>query len=183
MKIAIFTSSTPIGALSPARAIRAIEYLTRQGHEVILGTLFYQQDFYRSGTIKQRAQELNELVQHQPIDLLLSAIGGANTSSILPFLDYEAINQNVKAVCGFSDTTALLSAIGRKCPQVKVIYGSALLPNFGEFEVTSQDISYRSLMQALTDQLTELQSSGFIYEGQPANWEEFEGERIKVPLT
>jgi len=183
MKIAIFTSSTPIGAWSPARAKRAVEYLQSQGHEVILGNLFAAQDYYRSGTIAQRAQEINQLVQDQPIDLLLAAIGGANTSSILPFLDYQAINQNVKAVCGFSDTTALLSAIGQKCDQVKVIYGPALLPNFGEFESESLAISSEALLKALNNQPNEIQSSGFIYGDQHANWEQFDSQRFKLPLT
>jgi len=101
--------------------------------------------------------------------LLLAAIGGANTSSILPFLDYQAINQKVKAVCGFSDTTALLSAIGQKCPQVKVIYGPALLPNFGEFETESREISSEALLKAFDKQPNEVQSSGFIYGNQHAN--------------
>jgi len=183
MKIAIFTSSTPIGALSPLRATRAIAYLKAQGHEVILGNLFSSQDFYRSGTISQRAQEINQLVQNQSIDLLLSAIGGANTSSLLPFLDYETINQNVKAVCGFSDTTALLSAIGQKCRQVKVIYGPALFPNFGEFEAESQAISYQALMKVIDNQCNEIQCNGFIYDDQVANWEQFETKRTKLALT
>jgi len=168
MKIAVFTSSTPIGALSPLRGQRAINYLQSQGNEVLLGNLFSHQDYYRSGTIAQRAQEINDLVQHHQIDLLLSAIGGANTSSILPFLDYEAINQNVKAVCGFSDTTALLSAIGQKCPAVKVIYGPALFPNFGEFEKESQKISYQSLLKALGNQKDIIETPDFIYDV-PAN--------------
>ncbi|ATZ17022.1 hypothetical protein ELUMI_v1c02970 [Williamsoniiplasma luminosum] len=171
MKVGIFTSSTPIGAISPNRAQRAIEFLKSKGHEIVLGEMFYQNDFYRTGTILERANEINELAKEK-IDLLLSSIGGNNTSSILPYLNYELINQNVKTVCGFSDSTALLSAIINKCPDVEVFYGPALFPNFGEFEQDSREISYNSLF----NYPHQISYEDFIYDSEE-NWEHYEQSR------
>ncbi|ATZ16488.1 muramoyltetrapeptide carboxypeptidase [Entomoplasma freundtii] len=164
MKIGIFTASTPISSLFPLRSQNAISFLEKQGHKVIVGNLFKSRDFYRSGSIQSRAQEINNLVK-EPLDWLMANIGGYNTNAILPYLDYELINENVQAIVGFSDTTALLNAVAQKCPKVKVFYGPALTPNFGEWEPFLQEMAYQNLFHRhmpLTD-------SGFLYETSP-NW-------------
>lgn len=62
----------------------------------------------------------------------MASIGGNNTNSILPYIDYEYLKRNPKIVIGYSDTTALLLAIYAKTGLV-TFYGSALASSFGEF--------------------------------------------------
>nr|WP_317619033.1 LD-carboxypeptidase [Bombilactobacillus folatiphilus] len=88
------------------------------------GNLTGQQDYYRSGSIQARAQELNDLIHQDELDVLMAAIGGMNTNAVLPYLDYAYLNQHPKTVVGYSDTTALLSAVLQKAPNCRVIYGS-----------------------------------------------------------
>ncbi|PPE05797.1 LD-carboxypeptidase [Williamsoniiplasma lucivorax] len=178
MKIGIFTASTPIGSISPKRGERAINFLKAKGHEVILGELFYKNENYVAGNAKQRANEINNLV-FNGAELLLSAIGGSNTSSILPFLDYELINKKGVIFCGFSDSTSLLSAILKKCPNCRVIYGPALFPNFGEFEEASREFSYNALMNLITKKPTQLPVPDFYYTSFQ-NWENFESQRSEI---
>ncbi len=62
----------------------------------------------------------------------MAAIGGNNTNSILPYIDYEYLMHHPKIIIGYSDTTALLMGIYAKTGLV-TFYGPALASSFGEF--------------------------------------------------
>lgn len=130
--IGIFSSSSPISATVPARYQRGKTYLTSKGIRVIDGNLFGKQDYYRSGSIKDRADEFNQLLYNDKVQILMAAIGGNNTNSILPYIDYEYLKQHPKIIIGYSDTTALLLGIYAKTGLV-TFYGPALASSFGEF--------------------------------------------------
>ena len=87
--------------------------------------------FYRSGTIQERAQEFNQLLYNEKIQILMASIGGNNTNSILPYIDYEYLKKHPKIIIGYSDTTALLLAVYAKTGLV-TFYGPAAASSFGE---------------------------------------------------
>lgn len=130
--IGIFSSSSPVSATTPARYQRGKEYLARKGLRVLDGSLCGKQDFYRSGSIQDRAAEFNDLLYRDDVQILIASIGGNNTNSILPYIDYEYIKKHPKIIIGYSDTTALLLAIYAKTELV-TFYGPALASSFGEF--------------------------------------------------
>lgn len=132
LTIGVFSSSSPISATVPVRYNRGKEYLASKGIHVIDGNLFGKQDFYRSGSIKERADEFNQLLYNDDIQVLMAAIGGNNTNSILPYIDYEYLMRHPKIIIGYSDTTALLLGIYAKTGLV-TFYGPALASSFGEF--------------------------------------------------
>lgn len=57
--IGIFSPSSPITYSCPKRFARAKQYLEDKGFQIIEGNLTGKHDFYRSGSIKERADELN----------------------------------------------------------------------------------------------------------------------------
>ena len=61
----------------------------------------------------------------------MASIGGNNTNSILPYIDYEYLKKHPKIIIGYSDTTALLLAIYAKTGLV-TFYGPAVASSFGE---------------------------------------------------
>ena len=63
----------------------------------------------------------------------MSTIGGMNSNSLLPYIDYDAFLNNPKIMIGYSDATALLLGIYVKTG-IPTFYGPALVPSFGEFE-------------------------------------------------
>ena len=132
LTMGVFSSSSPISATVPVRYNRGKEYLASKGIHVIDGNLFGKQDFYRSGSIKERADEFNQLLYNDDIQVLMAAIGGNNTNSILPYIDYEYLMRHPKIIIGYSDTTALLLGIYAKTGLV-TFYGPALASSFGEF--------------------------------------------------
>lgn len=129
--IGVFSSSSPISSTVPVRYERGKQYLLKKGFQVIDGDLYGKSDFYRSGTIRQRAEEFNHLLYREDVKVLMAAIGGNNTNSILPYLDYEYLKQHPKIIIGYSDTTALLLAVYAKTG-MPVFYGPALASSFGE---------------------------------------------------
>ena len=129
--IGVFSSSSPVSATVPVRYERGIAYLKSRGYEIVNGSLYRKQDSYRSGTIQERAQEFNQLLYSEKVHILMASIGGNNTNSILPYIDYEYLKKHPKIIIGYSDTTALLLAVYVKTGLV-TFYGPAAASSFGE---------------------------------------------------
>lgn len=131
LTIGIFSASSPVSATVPARYKRGKEYLASKGLRIVDGKLYGKQDCYRSGSIKERADEFNQLLYNKEVNILMAAIGGNNSNSILPYIDYEYLKKHPKIIIGYSDTTALLLGIYAKTGLV-TFYGPALAASFGE---------------------------------------------------
>lgn len=129
--IGIFSPSSPISATVPARYQRGVDYLKAQGFSIREGALTGQQDGYRSGSIQARAEELNSLIRDPEVRCIMSSIGGMNSNSLLPYLDYEALTADPKVIVGYSDVTALLLGIHQKTGLI-TYYGPAAAASFGE---------------------------------------------------
>lgn len=132
-KIGIYSPSSPASATSPLRYERAKDWLEQKGFIVVPGSLTGKEDHYRSGTIQERAAELNELMAREDLSCIMSMIGGTNSNSLLPYLDFELLMKHPKIMIGYSDATAILLAAYEKTG-LPVFYGPALVPSFGEFE-------------------------------------------------
>lgn len=130
--IGIFSPSSPITYTVPKRFHRAKAYLEAKGFKIAEGALTGKYDYYRSGTIKERADELNQLIRSPEVKCIMSTIGGMNSNSILPYIDYEAFKENPKIIIGYSDVTAILLGIYAKTG-ISTFYGPALVASFGEF--------------------------------------------------
>ncbi|QSX06940.1 LD-carboxypeptidase [Sedimentibacter sp. zth1] len=130
--IAVFSPSSPATATVKKRYSRGKQFLESQGFNFFEGYLTGKQDFYRSGSILERATELNELIYNPNVKCIMAAIGGMNSNSILPYVDYQALKENPKIIIGYSDVTALLLAIYAKTDLV-TYYGPAVVASFGEF--------------------------------------------------
>ena len=131
-KVGIFSPSSPITAMSPKRFNRAKQYLENKGLCIIEGSRTGKQDFYRSGSIIERVEELNRLIKDPEVKYIMSTIGGLNSNSLLPYIDYDAFKKNPKIIIGYSDVTAILLGIYAQTG-ITTFYGPALVASFGEF--------------------------------------------------
>lgn len=57
---------------------------------------------------------------------------GYNSSSMIPYLDFEAIRQARKVICGYSDVTSLHLAV-LKYSNLQTFYGPAVMCWFGDW--------------------------------------------------
>ena len=66
---------------------------------------------YFAGPDQERADELMDMFAREDIDAIWCVRGGYGSIRILDLLDYEVIRQNPKVLIGYSDITAILTAI------------------------------------------------------------------------
>lgn len=149
--IGIFSPSSPITYTCPKRFTRGKEYLKSKGFNIIEGELTGRCDFYRSGSIRERAEELNALIRNPEVKCIMSTIGGMNSNSILPYIDYEELKRNPKIIIGYSDVTAILLAIYAKTG-INTFYGPALVASFGEFS-PFVDRTYNYFKEVIVDEI------------------------------
>jgi muramoyltetrapeptide carboxypeptidase len=76
---------------------------------------------------------LNDLIRDPDVDCIISTIGGTNSNSLLPYIDYDAFKQNPKPVIGYSDVSSILLGIFAQT-NITTFYGPALVASFGELE-------------------------------------------------
>lgn len=129
--IGFFSPSSAATNWAPKRFERAKKFLETKGFNLVAGNLTGKNDFYRSGSIVERVLELNELIRNPEVKCIISTIGGSNSNSLLPYIDYETLRENPKIIIGYSDVTAILLGIYAKINLV-TFYGPALVASFGE---------------------------------------------------
>ena len=149
--IGIFSPSAPITYSCPNRFDRAKKYLQSKGFNLIEGRLTGKYDFYRSGSIMQRAEELNSLIRNPEVKCIMATIGGMNSNSILPYIDYDEFKKHPKIIIGYSDVTAILLAIYAQTG-ISTYYGPALVASFGEFP-TFVDLTYKYFKEITMDKM------------------------------
>ncbi len=149
--IGIFSPSSPITYSCPKRFERAKKYLQDKGFKIVEGNLTGKYDFYRAGSIKERAEELNNLIRDPKVKCIMSTIGGMNSNSLLPYIDYEAFKKNPKIIIGYSDVTAILLAIYEQTG-ISTYYGPALVASFGELS-PFVDSTYRYFKEITMDEI------------------------------
>ena len=132
--IGVFTPSAPGYAWGPELFDTGVRTLQTLGFEVKLGSLTAARRVqgHRSGTPRERADELMELVADDRVQGLVATIGGSNSSSLIPYLDFDRIRHARKVICGFSDVTSLHLATLRHAG-LRTLYGPALMTWFGEW--------------------------------------------------
>jgi muramoyltetrapeptide carboxypeptidase LdcA involved in peptidoglycan recycling len=146
-KIGMISPSSPITFNCPKRFERAKKFIESKGFTVVEGKLTGKTDYYRSGSIKERVDEINSFIEDDSIKCIMSSIGGMNSNSLLPYINYEKLKQNPKIIIGYSDFTAILLAIYKKTG-ITTYYGPALVATFGELEPFNE-ISFEYLLKAL----------------------------------
>lgn len=166
--IGIFSSSYPLTAIAPKAAQNAIDYLEGNGYRVKKGRLFGKQDFYRSGTIQERAQEFNELLYDPEVDCLMASVGGMVSDSLLPYIDFKFLREHPKAIIGHSDVTAILLAVYEKTG-LTTFYGPNFVTNFGQCSFLEYSLS--SLKQLLSGELPIIYQKPEFYSDELTVWE------------
>lgn len=102
-----------IGIIAPARKIQkseiepAIQVFASWGLIVELGKNIFASDNQFAGTDKQRAEDLQNMMDNREIRAIVCARGGYGTIRLLPLLDFSRFKQDPKWIIGYSDITAL----------------------------------------------------------------------------
>lgn len=135
----------PSGVVSRAEDIdRALDNVRSFGWTPVLGEHVSSQLGYLAGSDADRLKDINAAFASDEIDAIWCVRGGYGSMRLLADLDYPALRRRRKPVIGFSDLTALHSAIHRKCGLV-TFHGPTARARLTPF-------SHESLRRALVDQ-------------------------------
>jgi len=129
--IGFFSPSTPATSFALKRFERAKTFLISKGFKLRAGSLTGASDHYRSGSIKERVEELNALIRDPKVRCIMATMGGMVSNSMLPYIDYVALKKDPKIIIGYSDVTAILFGIYTQTGLI-TYYGPALVSSFGE---------------------------------------------------
>lgn len=108
----------------------AINSMKKKGFNIICGDMAWTQDKAKSGPAKKRAEELNQMLQDDNIQLIVPPWGGELLIETLEHIDFE--NMNAKWVLGYSDVSLLLLAITLKTG-IATAHGTNLIDLRGDY--------------------------------------------------
>ena len=109
---------------------RSCSRLEGRGYYIICRDTAWTQDKAKSAPAVKRAQEFNEMMQDEGIDLILPPWGGELLIEVLEKIDFENLKE--KWVLGYSDTSLLLLAITLKTG-IATAHGTNLIDLRGEY--------------------------------------------------
>ncbi|MBR2921769.1 MAG: LD-carboxypeptidase [Alphaproteobacteria bacterium] len=106
-----------VGFIAPSSFVKnkdidaSLKYLNQMGLKVKLAKNITEEYRYMAGSDKIRAQAINKMFADKDIKALFCVRGGAGSTRILPYLDYDLIKVNKKAIIGLSDSTGIQNAL------------------------------------------------------------------------
>ena len=109
--IGVFAPSLPIYGKYIDELNQAKTIIENLGFKVKFSKNIFNNTYLYANDPKQKAEDFNELVLDPDVKMIWCARGGATTSTMLPYIDYEAVKQHPKIICGYSDITALTQVI------------------------------------------------------------------------
>lgn len=110
-QIRVVSPATSLGFIPPDQRQIAEERLNELGLNVSFAKNAELRDRFDSSPVEARIADLHEAFADPNVAGILSTLGGYNSNQLLDSLDYDLIRSNPKILCGFSDITALATAI------------------------------------------------------------------------
>lgn len=115
-KIGIIAPADPVrGVCSEDTIQRGYEYLCAKGYLVEEGESVKKLTRkHVAGSVSLRVNDIHNFVKRDDIGCIMAFWGGFNSNQILDHLDYDLIKKHPKIFIGYSDVTALTTAITTK---------------------------------------------------------------------
>ncbi|MCW5937002.1 MAG: LD-carboxypeptidase [Fimbriimonadaceae bacterium] len=116
---------SPASSIEPAKIEKGVAVLEAEGYRVTLGANVFERDGYLAGTDGARAADLQDAFADPGVDCVFCSRGGYGCARLLPLLDLDRMAASGKLLVGFSDVTALHTALNRR--GLPTLYGPMLL--------------------------------------------------------
>lgn len=114
-----------IGVIAPADPVRGVcsdeviergyTYLREKGFKILEGESVKKlTSYHTAGSIEDRVSDIHAFLENDEVTCIMAFWGGFNSNQILDYLDYDLIQRKKKIFIGYSDITALTTAITTK---------------------------------------------------------------------
>lgn len=127
-EVRVVAPATSLGFIPGDQRETARERLRALGLRVSYSRNAELRDRFESSPVEARVSDLHEAFADPSVGGILTVLGGYNSNQLLGRLDYDLVRANPKVLCGYSDITALASAIHARTGLV-TYYG----PHFSTF--------------------------------------------------
>ena len=127
---------TPGSPVTREQLDETVEKLTKLGLIPIYKESVLSEYGYFAGTDQERADELMGMFRDEEVDVIWCERGGYGSIGILDLLDFDLIRAHPKLLIGYSDITALLTAIQQETGLV-TFHGPLGITEFNRFNVHS----------------------------------------------
>lgn len=149
--IGVIAPSDPISDKNKEEIQRAKKIVEEKGFRICFSKNFYCNTNGYSATPKEKAEDLNAMFLNPEVKMIWCAKGGENSNGMFEFIDYEAIKNNPKIFCGYSDNNSLSNLITEKTGLV-TFDGT----NFKTIATDETDFSFQEILKRLVDGKIEL---------------------------
>jgi muramoyltetrapeptide carboxypeptidase len=113
-EVRVVSPAVSLGFIPEDQKSMARERLEGLGLRLSFSTNAEVMDRFDSSPVEARVSDLHEAFADSGVRGILTTLGGYNSNGLLGYLDYDLIRANPKIFCGFSDITALATAIQAK---------------------------------------------------------------------
>jgi muramoyltetrapeptide carboxypeptidase LdcA involved in peptidoglycan recycling len=110
-EVRVVSPAVSLGFIPEDQRLAARERLEGLGLRCSFSTNAEVMDRFDSSPVEARVSDLHEAFADPGVNAMLTTLGGYNSNQLLASLDYDLIRANPKIFCGFSDITALATAI------------------------------------------------------------------------
>jgi muramoyltetrapeptide carboxypeptidase len=110
-EVRVVSPAVSLGFIPEDQKSMARERLEGLGLRLSFSTNAEVMDRFDSSPVEARVADLHEAFADSGVRGILTTLGGYNSNGLLGYLDYDLIRANPKIFCGFSDITALATAI------------------------------------------------------------------------
>ena len=110
-EIRVIAPATSFHIIASTMREIALNNLSALKLQVSYGKNCEEYDEFNSSSIASRIADLHDAFADPQVKGILSAIGGFTSNQLLRYIDYDLVRANPKVLCGFSDITALGTAI------------------------------------------------------------------------
>jgi muramoyltetrapeptide carboxypeptidase len=100
--------------LDPVNLDSGVNYIEKLGYRVEVGKNVGKVNGYLAGSDEERADDLNSMFKNKNVKAIICLRGGYGAFRILDRINYKLIRNNPKIFVGFSEITALQTAILHK---------------------------------------------------------------------
>lgn len=114
--IGVIAPANPVAGICSEETIkRGFQYLKNKGFSIVEGnSVKLLTTKHTAGSASLRVKDIHDFVKRDDVGCIMAFWGGFNTNQLLELLDYELIKKNPKIFIGYSDVTALTTAITTK---------------------------------------------------------------------
>jgi muramoyltetrapeptide carboxypeptidase len=130
--------------------LRGVEWWESKGYRVKLSAAALARDDYVAGDAEERARDLEAMFADPDVDVVQALQGGYGSAQTIPFVDFDVLAKNPKPFVGYSDITALHTAIRRRVG-LPTFYGVGLM-GVGDKDTT--DFTRDRLLAVMRGQAT-----------------------------